>query len=232
MLSVWTIHYILFSSWLLPAIIIACVHLILFYYINGKEADGPDRVAPQSYISMASNVLANTFGYSLRASLAIAFVQRLWLLLRVQTMKVSTIEALFSVRSNPSMLFKPAAIAATPVLCLLASIMWISQFVTSFPPGAITVTQIQKTSYATIPVPSFNASFVSSLGLHNTSSIPILHPLLELSDIELTFIDGKWFRNCCRRILTHKFGSCAKWRPRSKWISDGVSSFTLLVVIH
>lgn len=147
----------------------------MFYYIDGKEAAGPNEVAPQAYISTASNILSNGFGFALRASLAIAFVQRLWLLLRVQTMKVSTIEALFSVRSNPFMLFKPAAVAATPVLCLLALLMFISQFVTSFPPGAITVIQVQKTSYGMVPIPSFNASFVSNFQFQETTSSSCLH---------------------------------------------------------
>ncbi|KUJ24318.1 uncharacterized protein LY89DRAFT_727350 [Mollisia scopiformis] len=144
------------------ALVLAVVHLILFRYIDGKEADGPNRIAPQAYISTASNILANAFGFSLRASLAIAFVQRLWLLLRAQTMKVSTIEALFSIRSNPLMLFKPAAIAATPLLCILALVMWITQFVTGFPPGAITVVSVQKSTFGTVNIPSFNASYMGN----------------------------------------------------------------------
>lgn len=143
------------------ALILAVAHLILFQYIDGKEADGPNRIAPQGYITTASNILANAFGFSLRASLAIAFVQHLWHLLRVTSMKVSTIEALFCVRANPLLLFKAAVIRATPLLCALASIMWLSQVVTSFPPGAISIAPSQTVSFMNIPVPFFNASFVS-----------------------------------------------------------------------
>jgi hypothetical protein len=76
-------------------------------------------------------------------------------------MKVSTIETLFSIRTNLFMLFVPAALRATPTLCALAVLMWASQIVTSFPPGAITVTTRQQASFDTINIPIFNASFVS-----------------------------------------------------------------------
>ncbi|KAG0651198.1 hypothetical protein D0Z07_2001 [Hyphodiscus hymeniophilus] len=143
------------------AFAIAVLHLVLFRYLDGKEADGPNEVAPQSYISTASNILSNVFGFFLRAALAVAFIQYLWHLLRIQTMRVSTIELLFSIRSNPLILFRPAALRATPLLFALSIIMWASQIVTSFPPGAITVITTQKTSFGMVVVPSFNASFVS-----------------------------------------------------------------------
>lgn len=146
---------------IVAALAIAIAHLLLFRYLDGKEADGPHEVASQSYISTASNILANTFGFALRSALAVAFVQYLWHLLRITTMKVSTIELLFSIRSNPFILLRPAALRATPVLFALSVVMWASQIVTSFPPGAITVTSLQRTSFGTVVVPTFNASFVS-----------------------------------------------------------------------
>jgi hypothetical protein len=91
----------------------------------------------------------------------VAFVQYLWYLLRVTTMKVSTIELLFSIRSNPFILLRPAALRATPLLFALSIVMWASQIVTSFPPGAITVVTAQRTSFGMVIVPTFNASFVS-----------------------------------------------------------------------
>lgn len=75
-------------------------------------------------------------------------------------MKVSTIELLFTIRTNLFMLFRTAVIRAAPVLCLLALLMWGSQVATSFPPGAITVTTAQRVTYNMISVPTFNASFV------------------------------------------------------------------------
>lgn len=155
-------HFSVLTS-VIVALSVAVAHLLLFRYLDGKEADGPHEIAPQSYISTASNILANTFGFFLRASLAVAFVQYLWHLLRVTTMKVSTIELLFSIRSNPFVLLRPAALRATPLLFGLSMIMWASQIVTSFPPGAITITTSQKTSFGMMVVPTFNASFVSQI---------------------------------------------------------------------
>lgn len=76
-------------------------------------------------------------------------------------MKVSTIELLYSIRTNFFMLFMPVVLKATPLLSLLAIVMWASQVVTSFPPGSITVTTAQMETYEQVVVPSFNASFVS-----------------------------------------------------------------------
>jgi hypothetical protein len=47
------------------ALVIAVTHAILFWYIDGKLADGPDRVAPQTYISTASNLLGSYFRFFL-----------------------------------------------------------------------------------------------------------------------------------------------------------------------
>ena len=64
------------------------------------------------------------------------------------------------------MLFAPVVIKATPLLTLLALIMWVSQVVTSFPPGAINVETAVKEHYEILSVPSFDLSFVSSSIVH------------------------------------------------------------------
>lgn len=143
------------------ALVIAGAHLFLFRYIHGMEATGPNQIIPQSYVSTISNVLANSFGFALRAALAIAFCQYLWHLLRVSAMKVSTIELLFTIRTNLFMVFRLAVIRAAPVLFLIALVMWGSQVATSFPPGAITISAARRVTYDMISVPTFNASFVS-----------------------------------------------------------------------
>ncbi|TVY14894.1 hypothetical protein LARI1_G006393 [Lachnellula arida] len=144
------------------AVMIAISHLLLFRYIDGKEADGPHRVAPQSYITTASNILANVFGFALRAALAIAFAQYLWHIFRVSTMKVSTIELLFTIRTNIFMLLRPVVIQTSPVLFALSVLVWASQVVTSFPPGAITVITSQKTTYEMRSVPNYDATFMGN----------------------------------------------------------------------
>ncbi|CZT09487.1 uncharacterized protein RAG0_14244 [Rhynchosporium agropyri] len=164
-ISKWTI------GWQTPTLMIgsfafalatAIIHLLLFQYLDGREANGPNSIAPQAYIATASNVLANAFGFSLRASLAVAFCQYLWLLFRAQTMKVSTIELLYSIRTNPFQLFQIAVLRATPTLCVMASIIWLSQIASSFPPGAITIKTAKRVGFQTVSVPSYNASYMGN----------------------------------------------------------------------
>jgi len=76
-------------------------------------------------------------------------------------MKVSTIELLFCLRTNPFHLFRIASYKATPVLCALAIFIWGTQIATGFPPGAITVVTSYVLRYQDVSAPSFNASFVS-----------------------------------------------------------------------
>lgn len=140
---------------------IAVAHYLFFLYLDGREASGTLAILPQAFVTTISNILANAFGFALRASLAVAFAQHLWYLLRVQTMKVSTIELLHTIRTNLFMLFMPVVIKATPILTMLASVMWASQVVTSFPPGSITVTSAVKEGYQLIDALNFDPSFVS-----------------------------------------------------------------------
>ncbi|KAF7960778.1 hypothetical protein EAE96_000451 [Botrytis aclada] len=180
-------------GWETPTIIISCyllalatalLHLFLFIYISGKAADGEDKVAPQTYISTASNILANAFSFFLKAALATSFVQYLWRLLRVQSMKISTIDALFGLKSNPFQMFTGAAIRAAPVLCVLSILMVSMTVAVSFPPGAINVVTIQRTSYNSVVVPTFNASFMGNgSGLAaNQYALAVLSPISESAD--------------------------------------------------
>jgi hypothetical protein len=204
------IFYFLFQVLisLVIALTTAITHLLLFRYLDGKPADSPQEVAPQSYISTASNILANMFGFFLRAALGVAFVQYLWRLLRVETMKVSTIELLFSIRSNPFVLLKPAALKATPLLFVLSVLIWVSQILTSFPPGAITVAATQKISNSLVSIPTFNASFVRSSDFD----------LQIITDME-RLVDGKYFWSCCKCLFAYNINT-----RRSRWIFYRVSA--------
>ncbi|KAF7953504.1 uncharacterized protein EAE97_000903 [Botrytis byssoidea] len=180
-------------GWETPTIIISCyllalatalLHLFLFIYISGKAADGKDRVAPQTYISTASNILANAFSFFLKTALATSFVQYLWRLLRAQSMKISTIDTLFGLKSNPFQICTGAAIRAAPVLCVLSIMMASMTVAVSFPPGAINVVTIQRTSYNSVVVPTFNASFMGNgSGLAaNQYALAVLSPISESAD--------------------------------------------------
>ncbi|KAB8304250.1 hypothetical protein EYC80_003666 [Monilinia laxa] len=179
----WETPTIMISCYLL-ALIMALLHLWLFIYISGKNADGSDRVAPQTYISTSSNILANAFSFFLKTALATAFIQYLWHLLRVQTMTVSTIEALFGLKSNLFQMFTGATIRAAPVLCVLSVIMTSMGVAVSFPPGAINVVSVQRTSYNPVVVPTFNASFMGNGSGYaaNHYSLATLSPISESAD--------------------------------------------------
>lgn len=142
------------------ALLLAFGHLGLFLYLDKRPADGKDRAAPQSYISTASNIISNAFALSLKASLAVAFTQYLWFTLRRSTLKVSTIDSLFGVRSNVFLLFDRLVISRGPFLVLIAIMMWSLQIVASFPGGALTIESTIQTWNQTMDVPTFNASFV------------------------------------------------------------------------
>lgn len=158
-------------GWKIPALMtanycfalgIAVAHYLLFHYIDRKPADGAHPLVRQSYVATTSNILSNAFGFAIRGSMAVAFTQYLWHLLRAYSMKVSTIELLFCLRTNPVHLFKYTAYAATPSLCALAIFIWGTQVVTGFPPGAISVITSQAIHYKVMPAPSFNASFMGN----------------------------------------------------------------------
>jgi len=151
------------------------MHLLMDQYLDGKPVEseyGAKRVAPQSYISTAANILTNIFAFTLNASLAIAFTQYLWYILRQSALKVSTVELLFCVRSNPFHLLNYTVAKASPVLFAIVVLLWGITTAKSFPPGALTVTSASHIWYQVMNVSTFNSSFVSSF------SLAIIHCLL------------------------------------------------------
>lgn len=148
-----------------PALLLAFTHLGLSLYLDGQSADGKHRAAPQSYVSTASVILANGFGLSLNASLAVAFTQYLWYILRTSTLKVATIDSFFGLRANILMLFDRLVIAKGPILVAIALLIWAIQIVVSFPPGSLTVRSTTMTLDQTMKIPTFNASFVCTTSL-------------------------------------------------------------------
>ncbi|KAI9648250.1 hypothetical protein NHQ30_002882 [Ciborinia camelliae] len=82
-------------------------------------------------------------------------------------------------------MFNGAAIRATPVLSALSILMTSMTVAISFPPGAINVVLVQRTSYDSVVVPTFNASFMG-----NGSGLAAnKYSLAELSPISKT-VDG------------------------------------------
>lgn len=141
------------------ALLTAITHLILFKYLDGALADGPDEKAPQTYINTASQLLANAFQIFLQASLSTSFVQYLWFTLRRSTLRVSTIDTLFLIRFEP-LSFRFSAFRAAPQLVCLVLLIWAVYIAAIFPPGALTVGLAPRVTNSLMPVPTFNASYV------------------------------------------------------------------------
>lgn len=151
--------------WNRIAFLIATAHLGLFLYLDGKPLNGSTTSIPaQSYVSATSNILANLFGIALTTSVGIVFTQYLWYLLRQSAWRLSSIESMFSMQTNPLMLQHPDMLKNAPLLGLLASIMWSINIAANFAPGALTVgPTIQYTNEIT-EIPTFNSSFVCLYG--------------------------------------------------------------------
>ncbi|KAG4434704.1 hypothetical protein IFR05_009814 [Cadophora sp. M221] len=158
-------------GWRTPAFIISCylvasvlaaLHFVLFKYLAELPAEGPDRKIQQSYVTTASNILATGFQVFLQASLGCSFVQYLWYLLRVHTLRVAAVENLFVLRSQIFFLFRMSNLRTAPILVFLAGFIWALYIVTSFPPGALTVEPANFTKVVPMVVSTFNASFMGN----------------------------------------------------------------------
>lgn len=141
------------------AFIIALAHLMLFKYLDGGISEGPSQRAPQKYINTASQLLANSFQICLQTSLGASFVQYLWLTLSRSTLRISTIDSLFLIRSEPFS-FKWSALQAAPQLVCLTILIWAIYIAAIFPPGALTISVGSHMINSFRPVPTFNASYV------------------------------------------------------------------------
>jgi hypothetical protein len=144
----------------------AILHIVLFVLLDHKPADGPDAF-PQSYVAALSHLLGLIFRTSLCASLALAFTQSLWRLLRLETIEVSSIELLFKIMSDPFVLARPAIMKTAPLLFLLALFTWILPIAVVFPPGALIVVPAQLRHTYEAVVPTYNSSFVGNGSWHD-----------------------------------------------------------------
>jgi hypothetical protein len=144
-----------------PALIIALLHLLMFHFLDHKPTQG-DKSIPQSYVITASNILSSLFAISLNTALSFAFTQHLWQVFRKYPLKVSTVEALYTVCSNPTSFFTRQGAARAPSLLLIALLIWTVGIAASFPTGAMTVGVSTLRYFANTTVPTFNASYVGS----------------------------------------------------------------------
>jgi hypothetical protein len=144
-------------------------------YLDGKPADDK-RYLAQRYVTSMSLLLVAAFKASLCSALAIAFTQHMWKILRNEALRVSSIESLHGVRFNPFLLGKWRVFYATPLLYLMAIIMWLLAIAVLFPPSALTIVNHRFEEENFRLVPTYEAGLgqdISLTTIGSGSTIPL-----------------------------------------------------------
>jgi len=110
------------SSLTHAALLAAILHFVMMHYLDGKPTDDKKFLA-QPYVTSLSLLLVTLFKACLCGSFAIAFTQHLWRVLRIEALRISSIESLHGVRYNPFLLGHWRILHATPLLYLMAMVM-------------------------------------------------------------------------------------------------------------
>ena len=113
---------------------------------------------PQSYVATLSHLLGLLFRACLCGSLAVAYTQYLWRLMRVETVRVSSIELLLKTTHNPFLLALPEVIRTTPTLFTLALLTWVLPLAITFPQGALIIVPASAVNSYSGVVPTYNGS--------------------------------------------------------------------------
>lgn len=151
--------------------------------LSGKTASGPGSIS-QSYVATLSHLLGLLFRATLCSSLAVAFTQHLWHLLKAEFIRVSSIELLFKITSDPSLLIRLDVVRTAPTLFILAVFTWLLPIAVTFPPGALIVIPAQVQTLHDYVVPTYNGS---SVGNGSTADA-------ELKSIAVRHLGGgQWF---------------------------------------
>jgi beta-lactamase regulating signal transducer with metallopeptidase domain len=121
--------------------------------------------------------MANVLGLLLQLSLAMAFTQCLWRLVRFSSFKTVTLDRFFTMRSNLASLFGVILQREAWILVLISILIWAIPIAVSFPPGAITVVpEIHPSLVSNGKVPTFAASDVSPISIKRLIAQPMDMP--------------------------------------------------------
>jgi hypothetical protein len=151
------------------ALVIAILHFIMMRYLDGKPTDD-SRYLAQQYVTSTSLLLVAAFKASLCSALATAFTQHMWKILRQEALRVSSIESLHGVRYNPFLLAKWRVFCATPLLYLIAMVMWLLAIAILFPPSALTIVQQRFEEQNSTLVPTYDAGSGQDIALTTIGS--------------------------------------------------------------
>lgn len=152
-------------------------------YLDGRPTDDK-RYAylEQAYVTSINILLVAGFKASLCASLTIAFTQYMWRILRTKPLSVSIIESLHGVRSNPFLLAAWQVGCSTPILYMMALLMWLLAVAILFPASALTVARHDFTEQLPQVVPNFDAAY----GTYIKGIKPAYHTLISVGNSSLS----------------------------------------------
>ncbi|KAJ7112052.1 hypothetical protein C8R43DRAFT_153734 [Mycena crocata] len=149
------------TGFALAGVILAVGHHVYFTSLHLTPSDGVRQIAGHSVSDQAlANFIATLFIFlvklCLSQSVAKAFDQRLWYTVRRSSMKLTGLDALFSVLGDPIAFLDFEMVWHAKVAAGLAFIAWTGTFAVIPIPGSLTVQSIQTQSTEDVSVPTVN----------------------------------------------------------------------------
>lgn len=140
---------------------------------------------PQSWVTSISTAIGRVFSVCVSVALGLSYTQMLWNKLRKTPAKISTIDTLFSIQSNPTKLIYFDSLKTAPILWLLGLFLLLVPVGTVFPPGAIIVVASPDVQPYNMSVPTYDFDYRgNSTSFSNLAS----HALFTLSgDLQFTY---------------------------------------------
>lgn len=149
----WKALILMPSFWLIGVALALGHH---FYYNSKANIVAPSEDQQQWTIRIGSG-LAQLTAAALAAATGLAFTQYLWVTVRRKSMSLGSIDAVFSLTSNPTSFFNDEALIKAKVLIIIAVACWLIPFIAAVPPGTLSVhlKMVSNTTVASVPYPIF-----------------------------------------------------------------------------
>ena len=132
-------------------------HYCFLAHLHDQIVD--DSIISQGWATRISVIFTRVFSISLSIALGTAYTQLLWRRLRRTALKISTIDRLFSMSSNPLKTLHSSGITNAPTLWLAAVFLPCVPIAAIFPPGALEVVSILNTTSFDWPVPTYDFNY-------------------------------------------------------------------------
>jgi hypothetical protein len=118
------------------AVVVAIAQHIVYSYLNNREVD--QVVITQTWVIQVGNAMGFLFKSVLVAAVGIAFCHRFWYSVRRETIRIGSLDSMFTVLQDPWQFLNIDLIFKTQVLFILAGIAWLVPISAIFAPGALT----------------------------------------------------------------------------------------------